>query len=669
MPETHASNSPLSRFAEEDSFGVLFDAAPLPAAIIGTDGRFLRVNEGFRRLFRMSESDLVGSSYLDVTHPAERDRSARLAREVDEEARDQFQLERLFVKGNGDTFWGLASVSAHRRQGRAPDFFVAHVLDITERKRSEVLHESRNEVLEVVAGGAPLPEILHTLSLVVERAMPGGRVCILLADADGKHLHHAASPSMPDWFTTAVDGFPIAVDAGGCGTACARGVGGVTRNLPDDPNWAPHRERLVEEGLRCAWAEPIPGSDGRSLGTITLYFRSNRNPRSADYDFVDDATSIARMAVERARTVDALTASEEQYRKVFETTTDGLIILAPDGTVVDVNPAVCRMHGQTREQFLELSPSGFVHADSMHLFEEFQALLISGEEYRCEATDIRRDGTGFNIDVHGIPFRFRGQPHLLAILRDTTEARIASAKLAERSRDLESRNRDLEDFASITSHDLQEPLRKIRAFGDMLRAETGEDLSDRAGLYLKRILDSADWARTLVQDLRRYSRTASARAAREPVDLGVVLSAALSDLEIPIRETGAVVTTEEMPEIIGDPVQLRQLFLNLIGNAIKFSRDGVEPEIRITSVTLPRAAAGDPVRYRIRVEDNGIGFPSEYAQKIFGVFERLHGRDAYEGTGLGLAIVRKVVEQHAGSVRATSRPGEGTVFEVELPGG
>ena len=666
MSPSVSASRPVARLELEDSFRIFFESSPLPLALVAEDGRLLRVNDELARLFGAPASRLVGSSLSELAHGLDRPRMVDLVRRAATGDPVRSHTVRLLVRLDGRPFWAGITLSRHDDPEAGAPLFVAQIEDISDRRRREVLQQGRNEVLEVVAEGSPLPQILDTLARVAERVIPEARVAILLASDDREHLSHAASPSLPDWFAGLANGMPIAADAGCCGSACALGVGVSTQNLPDHPYWQGHRDALLRAEILACWSEPILGGGGQSLGSIALFFRSLRTPSASDLEFVAAATYLARLAIERSRATDALAASEEQYRRIFEATTDGLILFSPDGSIVDANEAVCRMHDRTPEEFRRLEPKEFIHPGSLPLFEEFGATVGAGREYRCTAKDIRRDGSAFTIDVHGIPFQFRGRPHVLAILRDLSRWQEAQDALAERTRDLERRNRDLEGFASIASHDLQEPLRKIRAFGGLVQQESADQLDDRGRQNLQRVLDAADWARTLVRDVRRYSRAASTSASREPVDLADVVSASLSDLEIAIRETGAVVTVERLPAALGDRVQLRQLFVNLVGNALKFRRGEASPQVRISSQTLPEREDGG-AWIRLRIEDDGIGFSTEYSEKIFGVFERLHDRTAFEGTGMGLAIVRKIVEQHGGSVRAMSEPGCGAVFEVDLP--
>ena len=228
--------------------------------------------------------------------------------------------------------------------------------------------------------------------------------------------------------------------------------------------------------------------------------------------------------------------------------------------------------------------------------------------------------------------------------------------------ELERSNRELQDFASVASHDLQEPLRKIQAFGDRLASTT--KLSADSNLYLERMLDAAGRMRVLIDDLLTYSRVTTKAQPFKQVNLKRILSEVTSDLEVRIEETGTKITAGKLPAIEADPTQMRQIFQNLIANAIKFRAPDTKPHITIRS-TIQTVNNVDTVS--ITVADNGIGFDEKYSDRIFTIFQRLHGRNEYEGTGVGLAVVRKIAERHGGTVIAKSEVGKGSQFIVTLP--
>lgn len=247
-----------------------------------------------------------------------------------------------------------------------------------------------------------------------------------------------------------------------------------------------------------------------------------------------------------------------------------------------------------------------------------------------------------------------------------------TAELHDTNAELERSNRELQDFAFVASHDLQEPLRKIQAFGDRLRSKHGASLGSEALDYLTRMQNAAQRMHTLINDLLAYSRVTTKAQPFVRTDLENIAREVLTDLEVRINQTGGNVEISEMPVIEADPMQMRQLLQNLIGNGLKFHRSGIEPIIVVKGRTIKTSgnnasAKGSNSQCRITVEDNGIGFDEKYLDRIFTPFQRLHGRGEYEGTGIGLAVCRKIVERHGGTLTAESKPGHGATFIVTLP--
>jgi light-regulated signal transduction histidine kinase (bacteriophytochrome) len=232
--------------------------------------------------------------------------------------------------------------------------------------------------------------------------------------------------------------------------------------------------------------------------------------------------------------------------------------------------------------------------------------------------------------------------------------------LLRHAAELSRSNAELEQFASIASHDLQEPLRKVQTFATQLNATERERLSEEGQDYLRRMSDAAGRMRSLIDDLLMFSRVSTQGRPFAAVDLGEIVEQVLIDLEVSIHESGATVTVDELPRLQADAMQMRQLMQNLLGNALKFRREGVVPELRVS------ARVDDHVA-ELTVQDNGIGFDEQYATRIFRAFERLHGARAYPGTGIGLALCRKIVERHNGTITAAGTVGVGATFTIRLP--
>jgi len=241
-------------------------------------------------------------------------------------------------------------------------------------------------------------------------------------------------------------------------------------------------------------------------------------------------------------------------------------------------------------------------------------------------------------------------------------------RVEERTAELARSNRELQDFASIASHDLQEPLRKVQAFGNLLDEYHRDCLNEEGRDYLVRMRSAAARMQGLIGSLLDYSRVASRAKPFSEVNLKEVAKEALLNLEIRINETGGRVEIEDLPVIMADRSQVVQLFQNLIGNALKFHKKDEPPHIRVSAKPQYQNKRGRKEGWQITVEDNGIGFDQSRVDRIFEPFQRLHGRSSpYSGTGMGLAICRKIVERHGGTITAKSRVGKGSTFVITLP--
>lgn len=398
------------------------------------------------------------------------------------------------------------------------------------------------------------------------------------------------------------------------------------------------------------------------------------------------ATAFNRMVVTTRDSQQVLRESEERLETIIENLHEGLVISNLDGQLTSFNQAGLAMHGFSSleegllklpqfHKILELSTLD----GSVLKFEEWPlARVMAGEELTDYEVCLRR----IDKDWHAT-FSYGGSivkapnGQLLAFLTiiDITERKRIEAKIKLYSARLERSNSELQDFAQIASHDLQEPLRKILAFGDRLKAKAGESLNEECRDYLQRIFNAAARMQTLISNLMTFSRVETKGQSFVPTDLGVIAREVSADLETLIEKTGGRVEIEELPTMEADPLQMRQLLQNLIGNSLKYYRPGVPPIVRIysqkleerrrESVTRNGAPAGQLMQ--ILVRDNGIGFDEKYLDRIFTMFQRLHTKAEYEGTGVGLAICRKIVDRHSGTITARSSPGQGTTFVVTMP--
>ena len=370
---------------------------------------------------------------------------------------------------------------------------------------------------------------------------------------------------------------------------------------------------------------------------------------------------------ERKQMEESLQASETRYRRLFETAQDGILILNADtGEIVDVNPFLVEMLGYAREEFLgkklwEIGAFEDVGASKGAFLELQDRGYIRYEDLPLETRDGRRINVEFVSNVYSVN-------HAKVIqcnIRDITERRRAEKALADRTVQLERTNRklaiinaDIDEFTNVASHDLQEPLRTLIAFSDLLRKDLGDSLPEQAAKDLAFITNAAKRMQTLIRDLLAFSRAGRVAKKREKVSLHECADRALEALAMRVEETGAQITRDKLPEVWGDSTLLTELYQNLIGNALKFSGEQ-SPIIWLTF----EEQGGDQI---FGVRDNGIGIEPKYAQEIFKPFRRLRGRAEYEGSGIGLAICRRIVERHGGKIWVESEPGKGAHFRFTI---
>ncbi len=283
--------------------------------------------------------------------------------------------------------------------------------------------------------------------------------------------------------------------------------------------------------------------------------------------------------------------------------------------------------------------------------------LLTQRENNAEPFDIQIPG-GKWLRVHG---RRTSEDGIVTVLTDITDIKEKEAQLAVQARRLTASNNELQQFATVASHDLQEPLRKIEAFGARLKTRTAGKLDADSTMYLERMAAATQRMRLLITDLLSYSRAGRNTADAKPIDLDHVLAGVADDLSIALEERHAIVEFKNLGSMLADAAQMRQLFQNLLSNALKFVKPNVAPKIVIER----RAMAAGSVQ--LRFQDNGIGFDMKHLDKIFEIFQRLHSREQYEGTGIGLATCRKIVERFNGSLTAESAPGEGATFIAIFP--
>lgn len=426
--------------------------------------------------------------------------------------------------------------------------------------------------------------------------------------------------------------------------------------------WRARFEKALKGHVLKGTETPLTRSTGQTYWVnweLRPWYRTDSEIAGVTF-FADDQTA-------RKKAEDAQLRSQANLRAILDGSRQGLALIDADYRVVDSNrlaqhyaQVMAGEGAQTGASILKYVPAS--------VRERFRERLDAAMEGQLQQGLWESpEGSWYEVSYTPVFYGLGGTAGLCISFDDVTARKQAEQAMAHYSEILEHRNRDLQEFAYVASHDLQEPLRKVRAFSGLLRDEYSEVVDGEGELYLDRIVDAAGRMSTLINALLAYARISTRTREFVRVDLGEVLADVLSDLELKIGDTQAEVEVGALPDVTADETQMRQLFQNLVGNALKFCRPGEAPRVRVFQRAATGVLPGGTPAAEIVVQDEGIGFEPGQAANIFDPFHRLHGRGDYEGTGMGLAICRRIAERHGGQLSAAAEPGSGATFVLRLP--
>lgn len=625
----------------EKRFRDTFENAAVGIAHVALDGKWLMVNERLCEIVGYTREEMLAANFQKITHPDDLDADLELLQKTLEGKTDRYTLDKRYIHKDGRIIWINLTVSLIRNDDGTPHYFISIVKDITQEKdaegaliRSEEKYRSLFQtmdqgfcIIEVLFDGRDEGFDYRFLEYNERFSEQSG-----LKDAIGKTMRELVPDIEDKWPQT---------------------YGRVAKT---------HEAIRFTEGsaVMNRWFEVYTYKTGEPDSNLVAVL------------FTD--------VTDRKVSEERITRSEERFRSLANAMPQLVWVAEPNGDITYYNDYVALFEGATKRDDGTWSWEGLLHPDDVEgTLAAWRDAIDRKVVYERELR-VRLKNAGYRWYLSRAIPQYNEDGHLVKWFGTSTDIhhqKTFSEQMEElvgvRTRELQRSNEDLQQFAHVASHDLKEPLRKIKTFSDRMKEEFSSILPDRAAAYLTKIEKGADRMYDMIDGVLLYSSMEAIRETAEEVDLNDIMQNIQNDLEIIINKKGAVIKCAVLPPVEGVPVLLHQLFYNLINNSLKFAKNNITPRISITAEEempgsqLTQYLPSGKTYVRIRLEDNGIGFDQNDAEKIFKTFARLNPKDKYEGTGLGLSLCNKIVERHNGKIWAEGKPGEGAVFNMLLP--
>ncbi len=630
------------------------------------------VNQALADMFGYTVQEMMGRKLLEFMD----DESAKSATKYIERRREGIREHHdfVFLKKDGTKLW--TTLAANPRFDERGTYYgsLAIVNDVTAERRNSVVLTAQKSIFERLLRGGPnsLTEALELLVRAFEGIIDGVRGSVLLTDPDAKRLMFGAGKSIPESFHKAIEGRPVGIAEGSCGSAVALKQIVITPDIFTDNRWKQYWPLAREHHLRSCWSSPIFDRKQNVLGTFALYFSEVRSPTESELQLIQDATAVAAVAIEHVRINESLVDSERRFRALSEATSEGIII-HEGGTIQVANEGVERLYGYTREELigknlLDLCPPEF-HAEVIDSIRNHRNKFYDTE-------GLRKDGSRVWIEVRAREALIEGRQVRVVSARDISDRRnleIERERNLERERqariDAERSVKLHDDFLAIASHELKTPLTPLKMYLQLLKhalrdiklpptrqAELLVDALENTDREYSRLLN-------LIDDLLDVSRITVGRLLlnRERCDLAKITRDTLKRFQPEIEKSKCTITLTGPDSVPGnwDPARIEQIVTNLLTNALKYGA-GLPIDISMSMNSTGTLA-------QLVVKDQGIGIASEDQEKIFDRFVRVAPIQHYGGLGLGLYIVKQIVSAHQGQISVKSGPGPGACFQVDLP--
>ena len=530
---------------------------------------------------------------------------------------------------------------------------------------------ARSHVLEKIVDGASLAETLEVLCLDTEDLDPRMRCTVLLLDEDGKHMRHAAAPSMPDFYNKAISGLEIGEGVGSCGTAMFTAERVIVEDVFSHPFWAPYKDLAAQVGFAACWSHPILSKDKRVLGSFAMYYDAPRSPSESDLRVIEAQAALASIAIERITTETALQQSESRFRDFAETSADWF--WEQDENLRFTNVSV------SKQEHPGLEPSDYVGKTrrEIGLIDVPEKELLAHERLLAERRPFsdfrfcRSDGDGgvMYVSVSGKPIfdaegvfkGYRGTG------RDVTQlGRAEAALMADRDKAQEV-SRAKSSFLANMSHEFRTPLNGIIGYLDLLSSDMSKGFSpEKVHHIIEDVHAASKHLLTLVNDILDLSRIEAGMEDHRPevMDVRTAASAAVDVMQVLAEKKSINLILQidgEVPRVVADPKHVNQILINIVSNAIKYSRANGRVEVSVLSPNEGQVS--------IVVSDHGVGIAEKDIVRVFDKFERGSASTITSegGTGLGLPLSKRLLEMNGGTIDLESKRGVGTKVTITLP--